>query len=179
MTATTIRQSEALPDEYPAAPAGLSVAAKALDRDLIWQRIEGYTAYRFTPRSVMWIVVGGGEWEPPLTPATVATSEFWTGGAWETATPDPSPLGGFLLRGYGPYRFTGTVGGGDVPAAILEAYRRLAEYMAAKPGTAGASSEFRTIPGVMTSKTIRSESWMALALQNSGAADLLRPYRKV
>lgn len=177
--ATTIRQSEALPAAYPAAPSGLSAAAKAIDPALIWQRIESYIAYRFTPRAVMWIATGHGEWHPPLSPATIATSELWDGAAWETATLDPSPLDGFLLPGYGPFRFTASVGGGEVPAAVLEAFRRLAEYMAAPRGTAGASTERITVPGVLTTETVRSQSWLALALQNSGAADVLRPYRKV
>lgn len=179
MTGTTIRQSESLPAAYPAAPLGLSAAAKALDPSLIWQRIESYIAYRFTPRDVMWIATGHGEWHPPLAPATIATTEVWNGSAWETATPDPSPLDGFLLHGYGPYRVTASVGSGDVPAAVLEAFRRLAEYMAAKPGTPGASTEQTIVFGVLKTETVRSESWMALALQNSGAADLLRPFRKV
>jgi hypothetical protein len=179
MTATTIRQSEALPADYPDAPAGLSAAAAALAPALVWQRLEAYVAWRWSARDVMWIATGPGEWVAPLAPATITTTEFWNGSGWETAAPDPAPLEGFELHGYGPYRFTASVGGGDVPAVVNEAFRRLAEYMAAKPGTPGASAERLTIIDVSSRETTRSESWMALALQNSGAADLLRPFRKV
>jgi hypothetical protein len=180
MTATTIRQAEALPADYPDAPLGLSAAAAALDPAVIWQRIESYVAWRWSARDVMWIATGPGEWTPPLKPAAITTTEFWNGSGWETATPDPSPLEGFELHGYGPYRFTASVGADDdVPAVVNEAFRRLAEYMAARLGTPGASLERLTIFDVSSRETIRSESWMALALQNSGAADLLRPYRKV
>jgi hypothetical protein len=181
MTATTIHQSEALPADYPSTPSGLSTAAAALDPKLIWQRIESYIAWRWSARDVVWIAEGCGEWHAPLAPATIATVEVWSCRAseWETAELDPSPLSGYYLRATGPYRFTASVGGGVVPAAVLTAFRRLADYMAAEPGAPGASTERVTIPGVITTETTRAESWPALALQNSGAADLLRPYRKV
>jgi hypothetical protein len=117
-----------------------------------------------------------------LRPATVSTLEVWSSGAneWEAATLDASPLGGYYLPCTGPYRFTATVGSnaGDVPAAVNEAFRRLAEYMAQKPGKAGARSE-SIAAGSITISPSRSPSWMAQALQNSGAADLLRNYRHV
>ena len=176
--ATTIKQTEALPTAYPDAPDTLSTAAAALDADMIWQRIESYIAYRWTARDVEWIVEGPCEWTPPLAPTTISTVEAWDGAAWSDITPDASPLGGYWLAGAGPYRFTGTVGDGDVPAAVSEAFHRLAEYMAAKPGKPGATSERITAGSISLSHT-RSESWMALAMQNSGAGDLLRPYRRV
>lgn len=180
MTAATIRQTEAAPEAYPDVPDGLSTAAAALDADMLWQRIEFYTAHRWTARDVTWIIEGCGEWHPPLSPATIATVEIWQGDAWETLTPSPSPLGGYVLPG-GTYRVTATVGDDDaeVPAAVLEAFRRLAEYMAADPGTPGVTSETVNIPDVEISEISRSPSWMARAMQNSGAGDLLRPYRRV
>jgi hypothetical protein len=180
LMAVTIKQTEAAPDDYPAAPAGLSTAAAALSKDMIWQRIEAYTAYRWTSRAVVWIVEGPGEWAPPLSPATVTTVEIWTGGAWQNVTPDASPLG-YWLSGCGPYRFTGTAGGGDpeVAAAVNEAFRRIGEYMAADPGTAGATSERFSEQDIDSRQVDRSASWMAKAMQNSGAGDLLRQYRKV
>jgi hypothetical protein len=181
MMTTTLRQSEAVPASYPDAPAGLSTAAAALDPKFIWHRIESYIAYRWTERAVTWTVEGMGWWVPPLTPATITTTEVWRGGVWEDAELSPAPLGGYCLPGCGPYRFTATVGGGspapEVPAAVSEAFRRLAEYMAAETGNPGASSEAITI-GEISTNIRRSASWMASALQNSGAADLLRPYRR-
>lgn len=177
MAATTIKQTEALPEAYPSVSlSGLSAAAAAL-ADAAWQRIEAYTAYRWSERDVEWIVEGCGAWQPPLTPATITTVEIWRADAWEAVTLSPSPLGGYCLPG-GTFRFTGTAGGGVVPPAGEEAFRRLAEYMAADPGTPGATSERTDIPGVMSEETSRAATWMARAMANSGAGDLLRPYRR-
>ena len=179
MTATTIKQTEAAPESYPTvATTGWSTGAAALSQDMIWQRIETYVAWRSTERAVTWIVEGCGEWTPPLTPATVSTVEIWESNAWSTVTPDASPLGGYCLPG-GTYRFTGTAGDddADIPAAITEAVRRLAEYMAGKAGKPGASSESIGAGSISLSHR-RSPSWMAQAMQNSGAGDLLRPYRR-
>lgn len=176
--AVTINQTEAAPQDYPATPRGLSTAAVAI-ATTVWQRIEGYVAHRWTPRAVTWIVEGCGEWVPPLAPATISAIEVWSSAdEWETATPSPAPLGGFWLPASGPYRFTATVGDGTVPAAVNEAFKRLAEYLAAQPGTPGAASEHTEVPGVLTTDVSRAPSWMARAMQNSGAGDLLRPYRR-
>ncbi|MBP0614285.1 hypothetical protein [Jiella mangrovi] len=175
--AVTVRRSEGTPDSYPDAPAGLSAAAAALDATMIWQRMEAYVAHRFGVRDIEWIVEGSGEWSPPLTPATISTIEVWDDGEWIDALVSPSPFGGYVLPGCGPYRFTGTVGTDAVPAVVSEAFRRLAEYMAAKPGKAGAASESVTA-GSITLTHRRSPSWLASAVQNSGAGDLLRPYRR-
>jgi hypothetical protein len=176
--AVTIKQTEAAPAAYPATPKGLSKAAAALDAAMIWQRLETYIAYRWTARAVTWIVDGPGDWDSPLAPATIATIEIWEDDAWQSFTPSPSPAGGYVLSGCGPYRFTGTVGGGSVPAAVNEAFKRLAEYMAADQGTAGAATELADIPGVMRTEITRAPSWMARAIANSGAGDLLRNFRR-
>lgn len=177
--ADTIRQTEGVPDAYPATPSGLSTAAAALDADFIWQRIEAYTAWRWSERSIEWTVEGPGEWRMPLTPATIATVEIWRGQAWEAVTLSPSPYGGYCLPGCGPYRFTGTVGDddADVPAAVMEAFRRIAEFMASKPGKPGATFESVTAGSVSISHR-RSSDWMGKAITSSGAGDLLRPYRR-
>lgn len=164
----TIKQVEAIPESYPDASA-----------PAIWERIEAYIAHRFTPREVVWTVEGPGEWVPPLIPATVTTAEIWNGEAWEALTVGPAPLGGYWLSGCGPYRFTATVGGGGAPAAVLEACSRLEAYLAADVGmiTVGAQSERRQV-GDVDVAIERNPNWMARALQHSGAADLLRPYRR-
>lgn len=178
--AVTIKQTEASPEAYPDAPDGLSTAAAALPADMIWQRIEAYTAHRWSERDVAWIVEGCGEWTPPLAPAAIATTEIWQSDAWQAVELAPSPLGGYTLPGAGPYRITGTAGEDDaeVAAAVLEAFRRLAEYMAAETGTAGARTEATSIENVGSESIERSPAWMAMAMQNSGAADLLRRYRR-
>lgn len=175
----TLRQIEGAPASYPTAPAGLSAAAEALTPDFIWQRIEAYTAWRWSERAIEWVAEGPGQWHPPLTPATINTTEIWTGDAWQSATLSPSPLGGYDLPGCGPYRFVGSLGddGADVPAVVLEAFRRLAEYMAVKPGKPGASSESVSAGSISISHN-RSAEWMGRAMTNSGAGDLLRRYRR-
>ncbi len=175
--AVTISTSEGVPDAYPEAPDGLSTAAAALDADMIWQRLEAYVAVRYTERSVEWIVEGCGDWQPPLKPAAIDTTEIWNGTAWESVTLLASPLGGYCLPGAGPYRFVGTAGDddADVPAAMLEAYRRLAEYFAEPITGIGVRSE--TVPDVATVE-YGSPTWRAQALQQSGAADLLRTFRR-
>lgn len=174
--ATTLEQIEADPDSYPTTSPTVVMGIIA------WQRVESYVAYRYTPRDVTWIVEGPGEWNPPLKPATVSTVEIWNGAGWDDCTPDASPLGGYVLTGCGPYKFTSTVGGGSpaptVPDIVWEAVKRLAAYLAAKPGTPGATSE-RLDAGSISLANTRSASWMAMALQNSGAADLLRRYKNV
>jgi hypothetical protein len=174
---TLIKQIEAAPTSYPTTATYPGQAYN----DVAWQRVESYIASRYTARDVTWTVEGPGEWVPPLKPATISSVEIWAADAWEDVTPDASPLGGFCLTGCGPYRFTGTVGGGSpaptVPSIVWEAVKRLAGYLASKPGTAGATSESLSA-GSIAIATRRSESWMAQALQNSGAADLLRGYRR-
>lgn len=166
-----LRQSEAAPASYPTVP-GLSTAAAALDADALWQRLESYIAHRWTPREVTWTVRGPGEFVPWLTPATVTTTERWFDLEWQGVTPDPSPLGGLMLPTGDVYRIIATVGSGDPPAAVLEAYRRLAEYLASGEGKAGASA-YRFKVGDLEEDVERAPTWVARALQYSGAADLL------
>lgn len=177
--ATTIKQVEAIPAAYPATPSGLSTAAAAVDADAIWQRIESYIAHRYSSRSIVWIVEGCGEWHPPLAPATITTVEVWEADAWEAVTLSPSPLGGYCLPGDGPYRFTGTVGSGTVPEIVAEAFRRLAEYMAASSKGSPGTTRERVTAGSVTVDKSREASWAAQAMANSGAGDLLRNFRRV
>jgi hypothetical protein len=171
--AITIGQTEGAPDNYP--PSGLS--PEPAYATAIWQRIESYISHRFTPRAALFVVDGPGEWTPPLAPFFIDTTEVWSrAGEWESVELTASPLGGYFLPATGPYRFTATVGDddADVPAAVLEAFRRLSAYLDAarpKPG-------LRSVTAGSVSVTYRDETAIAQALQNSGAADLLRPYRR-
>lgn len=182
--AETLKQTEAVPADYPDSPAGLTVAAAALAVEPLWQRIESYVSQRWTPRVVTWLVEGPGDWSPPLSPATITTAEVWAGGEWSEVILQAAP-DGFCLAAGGPYRITATVGGGDVPEAVLEAFRRLAEYSAAIgsygswKGPAGATSSDMRIGDGLSHSVDRPATWAARALINSGAADLLRPYRRV
>lgn len=178
--ATTIKQTESEPSSYAVVSnSGWSTAAAALSQAMIWQRIEAYIAHRWRARAVEWIVEGPGEWVPPLAPATISAVKIWNGTGWDDCTADASPLGGYWLTGVGPYQFTASVGySGSVDDTVIEAFRRLAEYMAAKPGKPGASRESVSAGSISTDWN-RSASWMAQAMQNSGAGDLLRGYRRV
>ena len=180
--AITLKQVETI-TTYADAPTGLSTEAAALDPVFIWHRIENYISHRFTARAVVWTVEGLGDWEAPLSPATVTAVEVWAGDAWNEALPSPSPYGGYVLASDGPYRITATVGAGPVPAAVDEAFRRLAEYISdgitpgAQDGRSGASSNNVEI-GDIKYGFQRNPAWMARAMINSGAGDLLRPYRR-
>ena len=175
--AVTLKEAEAIPASYPTV-TGLSTAAAALDADALWQRIEAYCRVRWTEREVIWTVEGAGDWDAPLQPATVTTAEVWENGAWVECFPAASPWGGYDLAGDGPYRITADVGGGDVPAAVSEAFRRFAEYMADTPDRAGVSSYSVNMGGAIEESYQRSQTWQARALELSGAADLLRPYKR-
>ena len=181
--AVTLKQVEAVPATYPAV-TGLSVAAAAIAPAMIWQRIESYIAYRWTARAVVWTVEGPGEWVPTLTPATITTVEVWESPAWVLAFPVASPLGGYDLASEGPYRVTGTVGAGTAPAGVLEAFRRLAEYSVevTKDGMVSGhpshTSHSTDIGDAIKESYTRSANWTARAMQLSGAADLLRAYRR-
>lgn len=182
--AATLKETEAVPASYPPPPSGLSADAAALAPEMIWARIEAYIGVRWTSRAVTWIVEGPGEWVAPLAPATVTAVEVWAGQEWNLVAPSPSPFGGYMLEAEGPYRVTANVGGGAVPEAASAAYARLAGYMgdAGTPGMwkgrAGASSASAELDGIKQSFD-RAPSWLARAMINSGAADLLRPYRRL
>jgi hypothetical protein len=178
--AVTLQEIEGAPATWPAVPAGLSVAAAALAPAMIWGRIEAYTSTRYTSRSVVWVVEGPGDWAPRLEPVTIATVEGWTGTTWTAVTVNPSPFGGYCFPGEGPYRISGTVGGGTVPALVSEAYRRLAEYLAAADDAPVGATDYSTSigSGAISESFSRAATWVARAMINSGAADLLRPYRR-
>jgi len=176
--AVTLKEAEATPASYPPAPMALSEAAYALDAAALWQRIEAWCAVRWTARPVVWTIEGGGAWEAPLQPASLTLAEIWDGAAWVQCTPAASPWGGYALPGEGPYRITADVGGGPVPAAVSEAFRRLAEYLADATDRAGVSSYSVNMGGAIEESYQRNPAWVARAMDLSGAADLLRPYKR-
>jgi len=178
MTIDVIKQFEDVPATYPAAPSGLSARAAALDAKMIWARIEAYTAWRFTLREVVWTLIGDGgdQFNPRLTPVVSREGHAWRQEAWVPVSLLDGPLG-IILPSDGTFKITAQVGGGDVPAAVSEAFRRLAEYLADDPGTAGASSTAVEI-GPIREELERNPAWVAKAMQYSGAGDLLRPYRR-
>lgn len=173
-----LSETEGTPTAYPDAPADLSTEAAAVSADMIWRRIETWVRYRWAARTVTWVVEGPGTWVPPLRPATVTASATWDNGAWTDSTLTEAPLG-YDLDG-ATYRITATVGEeGDPPETVLEAFRRLAEYLAGASGGATEATAETTAYGDICSTTVqRPPTWRARALQYSGAADLLREWRR-
>lgn len=177
MRAPILSQKEGAPESvYPAAPFILSEDAAAVDPSFVWQRIEMWCAYRWIARPVTWVSEGPGEFIPPLAPATIETVEIWRGDRWEATEVREGPLG-YLLTCPTQYRLTGTAGGGETPAAVWEAFRRLAEYFAGTRATGSGD------PSIVTESDgdysyRRAHAHMGKALILSGAADLLRPYRR-
>ena len=173
-----IKQFEDVPAAYPVTPSGLSVDAAALDAAMIWARIESYTAHRWTAREVVWTLLGDGgdQWHPPLGPIVSRVAHVWRNEVWESLTLLDGPLG-VCLPFDGTYKITAQVGAGGVPAPVAEAFRRLAEYMADDPGRVGTTS-FTDKIGPLEESVNRAPTWLARAMQYSGAGDLLRPYRR-
>lgn len=170
----TLRREEDVPDAWPSLPGGLE------NKELAWSRVEAYIAYRWTARTVRWTVRGPGCWAPDLTPATITASERFVNSAWESVTLDASWSGGFVLPGDSIFRFTATVGDAspsDPPEDVQAALRRLDAYFAEAVERHGVGRYEADLGGVRESFD-RSATWQARALQLSGAADLLRPYRR-
>ena len=177
MTIDLLREFEAIPEAYPTVTPSWTVEMVADDPNpneaQIWQRIESYVSHRWTPREVVWTLFGNGgdEFTPRLTPMVSHVARFW-GDQWEGLTLDNGPLG-LILPFCGTYQITAQVGAGDVPAAVSEAFKRLHEY------TRGISDSFKNEAAMRTdSDTEMVTNWTGRALQLSGAADLLRPYRR-
>ena len=157
---------EATPAEWPDV-AGVP--------DHVWARLETWTAYRFAARQVVWTVAGPGDWRPPLAPVVSLAAEAWADG-WQAVTLQDGPAGYSL--GARHYRITATVGAGPVPEPVQEAAKRLAAYLAHEPAGVPGASSYGVTMGQLGENFRRSPQWLARAMEWSGAADLLRPYRR-
>ncbi len=160
----------------------LSARAAALDPAPIWRRIESYTRVRYTPRKVTWHVDGPGQFEPPLEPVVdIAFEVFTDGSGWAAIEPAEAPAG-FELEHSATYRAVAQIGVGTPPPSIFEAFRRLVEYNAdsggARAGPSGAARAETDLDGKLHVEVERDPRWLARAMIQSGAADLLRPYRR-
>lgn len=178
--AVTLDIAEGAPESYPAvvmhAREGGSISADfEVDAAVTWQRIEVWIRFRFSTREVVFMIEGPGPWVSPLTPFKATTVEVWRADAWEATTPRPSPSGGFIFEGDGPYRVTGTAGDNNAPPAIvLEAWRLLQEYQR------GLAASHMNETALISSGDDTSVSlFAAKSMHVSGAADLLRNYRRL
>lgn len=179
MYATLLDEQEGEPAVYPApAPyqrlqTGLPEEDGEVEPAAVWQRLEAWTRRRWPSRSVTWTVSGRGEFRPPLEPFTLASVERWANGAWIAETPPASPLGWSLDDAV--YRIAGTAGDDSAPPeAVVEAFRRLHEY------ARGVSLQFADSAADYAGDTHRRPAgWAARGIHLSGAADLLRPWRRL
>lgn len=169
-----IRIDEAIPASYPDVILREGQPDELVP-DHVWQRLEQWVAHRWSERQVKWTVEGPGSFSPTLAPADISLVQIWDEG-WSAIEIIEGAYGP-ILRGAGPYRITAAVGGGDVPEAVQEAARRLALYMEAEEQRPGVSSWSVNIGGDISENFRRNAAWMARAIHNSGAADLLRPWR--
>ena len=172
MSVVLQRQKEAAAT-YPTVPN----TPTGVDADAVWQRIEQWVSYRWPQREVEWIVTGSGEFIPPLAECEFTKLERSDGAGWLSAG-DPlyTPLG-VVLSGGGYYRVTANVGSNDdPPAAVIEAFKRLAEYLVASTEHAGLSRHSMSLGDLSESRSL-SPAASARAIHYSGAADLLRPWR--
>lgn len=194
----TLRITEGEPESYPQVTDPIPSTDTPVEKVVTaaWQRVESYIAHRWNSRSVEYIVEGPGEWQPRLSPTTITTTEVWSGGEWDAVTLDPDPLGGYVLENE-TYRFTGTLGSeNEPPRAVKEAVFRLVEYFLAIKETPPKERFMKSFgyesrpddplgglhnpgPDQGVNFERHNAQWIPRALQYSGAADLLRPYRKL
>ena len=165
--AETWHQKEAIPATYPTA-----------ESPALWARLEAYTAHRWTPRAVTWLLNGRGGWFAPVALAELVEADRGAGGAWEETTLSPAPMG--YVMPCGRFKVIATVGADNAaPAVVLEAFDRLKAYVTAELGGVPGASTYSVNIGQLSESISRNPAFMARALDNSGAADLLRPYRRV
>jgi hypothetical protein len=170
-----LQEIEGVPSSYPTSPTDLSSEAKDLDSRALWKRIESFVSYRWSERTATWIVQGPGWWQPRLSPFTLDSAEVWNGETWESVTLSPAPIGYELAASI--YKVSGTVGTTSVPSDVLEAFRRLAEYLADDSYIGRVASSGSRDLGDVSISSKRPVDWQGKALHYSGAADLLRRYR--
>ena len=165
-----LSQIESQPEAYPAVE-GVSGDALAM----AWQRVEHYTKQRFASRAVVWTVQGDTSrvWYAPLGPIISIEGEIIDGGV--PFTPTPCGIGWWLPNG--PVSLMAIVGAGPVPAAVSTAVRRLANYYDADVPIPGGVRSYSLNVGDMSESMTVVAGRFAKAMQESGAADLLRPYR--
>lgn len=147
-----------------------------------WQRVESWVAYRWSVRTAEFIVEGPGEWLPNVRPFAPSSIEQWIENAWVSTVVGPSPTGGYCLDGVGPYRFIGELGTDTPPPPVVkEAVWRLAKYLEAIEATPsderGLTRHKVDLGNALSIEREHAANWMPRAMQLSGAADLLRPYR--
>ena len=170
-----LTQFEASPAEYP--------PVEGVTGDLLatcWQRIEHFIARRFGSRAVVWTLTSeGGEWRPPLGPIIAVTEAFrWCDGDWQPYTITRGPFG--LLLPPGHVQIDASVGtvSLQLPSSVESDVQRLAAYLESESAVPAGARSYRANVGQLSESISADPAHMAKAIHNSGAADLLRKYRR-
>jgi len=161
MTSQYIESETEISVTYPDAPN---------DDPVIWDRLEAFCNFRWS-ETVMEFVVNPPceiQWQPPYEPFTVDLVDG------EAATPDE--FGAVTVSKRSVIRCT--IGGAEPSATVLAAYARLDAYMAATDDAPGGVSRYSVSIGDISESWSRRADHMGRAIHNSGAADLLRKFRK-
>ncbi|MEL6767579.1 MAG: hypothetical protein AAFP17_10395 [Pseudomonadota bacterium] len=186
MHATTLIVAEGEPAAWPDPPGDLSAEAVGIPQAVVWGRIEDWTRVRWGERNASFTVEAEGDacWRAPLEPFTPSATLQWDheDETYLPVTLRGTPTGGLRLPA-GFYQLDGLVGFSDAPPErVLEAYRRLAEFLAEAvrdPSKVGVSAHTIDIGGAISESSTRPASWLAKSIHLSGAADLLRPWRRL
>ena len=167
MTSQFIESETEISVTYPAAPAG---APAGIANEVVWDRLEAFCNFRWS-ETVMEFVVNPPceiEWQPPYVPFVIDTV------AGEAASPDD--FGAVTLSEKSKVR--ATIGGVTPSETVNAAYLRLAEYMAAEDDAPGGVSRYSIDVGDIAESWSCKPDHMGKAIHNSGAADLLRKFKK-
>lgn len=162
---TYIEDEEIISIQYPPAPDDIECD----NPEIIWDVMENYVATRWSTAEVQFTVHSPcrNNWRPPYRPFTI---EFVDGDAAEV-----NQFGEVTLEP-GRHSVTCTIGGQPVTAGVETAFSRLFAYYQDVTNRSGYARYSVNLGGDL------SESWSRLkgnsAIGNSGAAELLRKYRK-
>jgi len=179
---------EEIPDSYPEVPlTALAAPDFGPPAAWVWARIEAYCSWRWTPRVARLEVYNHSGWiRMPVRPFRVTKLEICnsSGQFWEWTELDIScaPQRGWNIYAPGLNTCIRGIAGENNPApgAVIHAAVRLHTYLAHQP---------ESFPLWATSKSHaqgdsndgfqRPANYIAKAMQHSGAADLLRTYRRL
>lgn len=190
------------PETYPEVPQSALVfqSDTAGVPDWIWQRIEAYCNWRWTPREAQIVVDGGMPFNIPARPFRITKVEKYppaptgleTMEWYEVPTSYVTQMGWRMIPCGELVRITGIVGEDNpAPPAVIQAAVRLHGYLGHTPesypmwatGRSHTAEHTTTGEGGGSTRSQnesfqRRADYMALAMQHSGAADLLRRYRR-
>ena len=180
-TKTVMETTELTEPIYPAAPDGLSEAAAAIPKEVIWDRLEQFTNFKIGERSVkyrVWVKQRQPYWHPAERPFLITRIQTAVPSLEDYVDKAVTPREDGSVRLESASLVTVTVGATTAPALFNEAYKRLAEYWAIPSiGPEGVTRYSLSIGPDIAESVSKAATHTARAMVNSGAADLLRKYR--